>query len=420
MKKLLVALLVLAPTVQYRVDLGLVSFALMEPLVVVAAGLLLIDQFNRGRFGLRLPWIMLLMGLLSLWALLSVLWAPNANASLSDVRNWLVPLLGCLALLGAVRQDWERLIRLFCLGAVVNSLVGLYQHFTDSFRPFATELSSYKLGFAPSPESSQFQFVSYTVGFFQHPNNFALYLLVALLLSIGLLAQGPRRWLRGLTVALIGAALLWTYAKTSVLLGGALIGLLVLHWLFRSQRRFGCAVVLATVSGLAVLVQVVPLVSSNALATFLWRVNLWQTALRLVEQQPSMLLLGQGLPRFGIIAAYPQPHNVYIYLLLQYGLVGPVLFLASGIWLLWSGWQARARGWIAQSALLATVWLGGLSFFLVGLVESDIFGIEDRMLFLVMMSFFYGLWRDVWSRQPQPASERGAQYGQPAASPVYH
>jgi len=44
---------------------------------------------------------------------------------------------------------------------------------------------------------------------------------------------------------------------------------------------------------------------------------------------------------------------------------------------------------------LAALWMGLISFFIVGLVESNLMGIEARMIFLIYWACFLGLWREV-------------------------
>jgi O-antigen ligase len=396
MKPALIMLLFLAPTIQYRVELGAFSFTLMEPVVLITVAALLVDQISReGRLVvLKSPLVFLCLGM-TIWAFMIRPWSSDWKHGLSDMRDWAIPVLGFVTLTGTVRDGWRRWIGFFTALALCNALLGLYQHVTDSFRPFIGELAAYKTGFAVSPETNQLALVSYAVGFFSHPNGFAVYLFISLMLALGMLAQGGRRWLKIILVLCLGIVLFWTYAKASILVVALAVIVFALERIIKSGKMFLlllAALLLLSVLSILVAVWFVP---STLLNTFYWRVGLWQTALEVVASHPSIILVGNGMDVFVTAAYYPQPHNLYIYLFLEYGLLG-LLFGMIVCWSMWRhGWQARRAGLMAREPLLSALWIALLGYFAIGWVESSLIGIESRMIFLLAAACFVGLMREV-------------------------
>jgi len=129
-------------------------------------------------------------------------------------------------------------------------------------------------------------------------------------------------------------------------------------------------------------------------ATYYWRVGLWKIAYEFFLQNPTILLIGGGLNKFGDIAYYGQPHNLYIYIFLLYGVPG-LIFLLSILWEnIWSMifyFQAnRTRDQLMQAGLF----MATMSLFAVGLTESTLFGIEIRIIFMTWLALFIGFMRE--------------------------
>jgi hypothetical protein len=393
----LIFLLFLAPTVQYRVELGGVSFALLEPVILLVSSLLLAHQIVSWRrlVILKEP-LVYFFSFIVLWALVIRPWADDWKHGLSDVRDWAIPLLGFVALVTTIRQGWRRWIAIFLLLVWLNALVGIYQHLTDSFRPFVSSLAAYKTGFTVSPEDiSRLALVSYAAGFFTHPNGFAMYLFAGLMLGLGQLA-GSRKWWLGLGLVMpIALALFWTYAKASLLVMGAAVVIFWLQRWIKPGTDFLVILIFGLVTGAIMLWLAIPYVPSALLTTFWWRVGLWQTGLSVIGEYPAILFSGNGLDIFAQQAYYGQPHNLYLYLLLEYGLPGLLWSLLLGWHLLRRGWRARQLGLLRAEPLLAALWVTLLGYFAIGLVESNLLGIENRMIFLTIGACFVGLSREV-------------------------
>src|SRR3972149_6640690 len=141
MTSFLIFLLLVAPTIQYRVELGSISFALIEPITLFAAGALITWQIiNRHKLAIaKDPMIFLFMGI-TVWASVIRPWASDWQHGLSDMRDWAFSLLGYIALVSTVRLRWRKWIGVFLAWVVLLSILGIYQHFTQSARPFLNEL----------------------------------------------------------------------------------------------------------------------------------------------------------------------------------------------------------------------------------------------------------------------------------------
>ncbi len=397
----LIFLLFLSPTVQYRVELGIFSFAIMEPVVLLVSTALFTSLLQKKKKRLMIPkdFTVLLLAGMVFWALIVRPWASNWQNGLSDVRDWLIPFVSFTILVSSVRSGWRKWIGLLLVVAIGNAFVGIYQHFADTFRPFIAPLAAYKTGFSLSPEGLQLMAASYAVGFFSHPNGFAMYLFISVLCAIAWPVKGrywiPKRLLKLVALLTLSAALFWTYAKASLLamilcLAGFLIIRLVRNW-----RQFlffygGTLLAIGVVAWLAL--QRVPPAYLN---TLLWRFQLWQSAVETIVDHPVILMIGNGMEEFGARSIYPQPHNLYLYSLLTYGLPG--LGIVLGIfWYLWKrGHMAFRCRLFHRVPLLAALWIGLISYFIVGLVESNLMGIEMRMIFFIYCACFSGLWREI-------------------------
>jgi O-antigen ligase len=396
MTRLLIFLLILASTIHYRVELRGFSFTLMEPIILAVSAILFAHQLlNRRTLLVLKDWLVYLFLGITLWAALIRPWAVDWQHGLSDVRDWAIPVLGFVALTSTIRHGWRKWIALFVIWAFVNALLGAYQHLTDSFRPFVAELAALKTGFTLSPDEDRLALVSYATGLFSHPNGFAMYLFMGLMMALGWLADGRHRGRKLVLVATIAFGLFWTYAKASLLVIGFAIGLFWLARRVKPEPRLVALMGAALALGAVGLIIGARLVPDALLLTFDWRVGLWRTALDVVAGHPEILIIGNGMDIFARQAYYAQPHNLYLYLLLEYGMVG-LLWVALVIWRIWvRGWQLRRTGLMAREPMLAALWIALLSYFGIGLVESNLLGIESRMIFLFSMACLVGLSREL-------------------------
>jgi O-antigen ligase len=177
-----------------------------------------------------------------------------------------------------------------------------------------------------------------------------------------------------------------------------IIGLFWLFYLVENNRLLMALLLFSGVGGAWFLQSaVVPSISSNMFETLQWRVNLWYAAFHLIQDYPLVLLYGNGtellLPY--LPASISEPHNLYIYLTLTYGMGGLLLMVLLVIVLIAFGWRDRLQQRMRQEPILAGLWFAILGFLLVGFFEVNLQEIELRMLFLLVICCYIGLSREL-------------------------
>jgi hypothetical protein len=401
-KNLFVILLFLAPTIQYRVELGGFSFALMEPVVLVVSIVLLANHvLSRRQLVVVKGPLVSFFCFITLWASIVRPWAYNWQNGFSDIRDWAIPLLGFVTILSTVRRGWGKLIALFVVLVWLYSLLGIYQHLTDGFRPFISETAGYKTSFSVSEDNpEQLSSASFAAGFFSHPNSFAMYLYLGLMMGLGWVARGKKWYWKAVLLTPIVLSIVWSYAKASVLVMGFTVVFFILLLLVKSNRVLLAALTTGLFAAAVGIWQIVKYVPPALLATFWWRVGLWNTALSLMGGNNFILLLGNGLDSFANNAYYGQPHNLFLYLVLQYGFLGLIWALALGWYLLGLGWRLRSSGTMRSVPEVAALWIALIGYFAIGFVESNMMGIENRMIFFTISACFVGLAREVAGKIP--------------------
>lgn len=407
LESLLIFAILIAPTIQYRLELGTFSVALLEPIVIFGLVILLVRRLARGnlyRLKLHLPIIFIV--LLIVWSTFILPLSSNWQRSLSDLRDWLIPLLIYLLLGISTRQNWQRWVNLMLIWATLIALLGIYQQFTDSARFFVNPLADYKTGFVTAgSDVSDLLLVSYGIGLFSHPNVYGLYMLSNLLILVGLVLKNRQKFTFVLHLLLIAFAFYGSYAKTAYLAALLSIVLMVAFWRFRKPENllfFGAMLIFAAVLAATIAAQILPAAVWN---TFWWRVNLWQAALQLLQSNPQILVWGNGMNQFGQVAFYGQPHNLYVYVTLAYGLPGLLLLLASFGAIVFEGWHMYRQKLFAAEPRLLGLWFSLLTYFFIGILESTLFSIELRALFLMTLILWESLAREVRAAPislPQP------------------
>jgi len=364
----------------------------MEPFVLITAFLLFGTYLFRHKsfYISKASTIIIFIGLL-VWTAVTRPWSLNWQNGLSDIRDWLIPILVLLLFNVVARNKWHRWYIVLLSWLSLLAAFGIAQHFLNGVRPFVSLLSAYKTGFTINPDNQLAQ-VSYAVGLSSHPNGYGMLMLGGLLLTLGWIAEKKKVSLIRLFVLLvIGMALYWSYAKASIIVALILVSTFFILWLVRSPKLLGLLLTLMVIIVLTLSGYLLNHLPQALLSTFWWRVDLWKSAVHLLEQNASIWFLGNGMDLFAQVANYPQPHNVYIYILLQYGIPGFFLLLAMLIYILGQGWLLYRKGLFSTHPRLLGLWLGLIAYFIVGITESTLFGIENRTVFMILLAGFDGL-----------------------------
>lgn len=380
-------LLVLLTTTEYRVDLGFLSVAIVEPFALVYAAFILFPKLLRRE---TLVWrdpFFLLFALITAWATLIRPFAPDWRHGLSDIRDWLIPTFVLFALINIPRPAGRAFHSAFVAVVLLVSAIGIYQYVTDSFRPFIHEGTIFKpnfLGGAPG---------SFAVGFFNAPNGLGLFLAAGVPFCFAWLRISAQRygWLRYGLLLVPLSALYLTFSRTSLLVLGILVLFLFLHYMVPSTRNFGFLMIFLIMGGFMIFGLALEFLPHDTLRTFWWRIALWEIAIITLLNNPFIWLFGNGIDQFIPLSFYPQPHNQTIFMLLEYGVMGVFVFVGIVAWIVFSGLRARASGYFEQYPALAPLWIGICGQFLITLTESSWLGVNGRLLLVCMIAVYHTL-----------------------------
>jgi len=385
---LLFFILWLAPTIRWRIDFGAFSFAFLEPVVLCVIVLLLLSRKN-SKFSINASILVLL--LFFMWILVIRPWSADWKHGLSDLRDWLIPIIIFSLLLSTIKQGWQKWTTTLIPVAVLQAGFGVFQVITDSSRPFASIESLYKMDILSRKVSS------FAVGFFEHPNSLAVFLIIAIMISIGWFEEQNtlrRKVLPAAIVILLILTLYWTFAKAEILTIGLMIFFYAAIPYIRSSRVF---IILSTLT--IFLTLGVGWLAINQwpleFGTIWWRISLWKSVFQTIYENPGILILGNGEAVFAANAIWAQPHSLLFDILLNYGVIGVLILSLLFVVIIKYGTKSFNRGDFKRFGILRALWVSILGFLITGLVESSLLGIETRMLFLLMVACFIGLSREI-------------------------
>lgn len=313
--------------------------------------------------------------LLACYVLATVLSAPYPHHWHKLLEeNWIKLLLVAVPALAAGRPDRvEKLVKLAVLVGVLAAIYAVWQHFS---------------GFDPLRQRSlvrpQWEQVTVT-GFFNHHLSYGGQVLIFFLLGCAWLLAGRGRGRLGLAPALgvLGAALLWSYARSAFL--GVGCGLLAMALLVPGRRRYAGLGVLAGGLGAALLI---PSVRGHLLMLFemkrhLTRLNLWESSWQGIQARP---LLGFGPGNFrGLLDGY-QVEGYYETLahshndLLMHGvnagvpaMLAALAVLVATCLVFRAGWRrAQPGGWVLLGAFAVQVGITVAGFFQVYQTDDEV------------------------------------------------
>ncbi|MGB3716352.1 MAG: O-antigen ligase [Candidatus Promineifilaceae bacterium] len=233
------------------------------------------------------------------------------------------------------------------------------------------------------------------------PNNVALYLgrIIPILIAVALMGEGRRRKAYIVALIPIGAAVLLTYSKGSLLLGlpASIVVVLVLWRRSVGGRIWPWLAGLGLLGflGLVTALQIPQIAGrfNPQGETGFFRISLWRSSLNMLRDHP---IFGVGLDNF--LYAYrgryildnawqepnlSHPHNIFLDFATRLGFLG----LAAGIWLIIVFLHVTVR---LQSAV-QRVWKPVAVGILGSLVYMIFHGLVDHSFFLVDLAFTFYL-----------------------------
>lgn len=168
---------------------------------------------------------------------------------------------------------------------------------------------------------------SFAHGLYLYPQNFVYYLIFPFALSIGF---SFHKTLMLIIPIVIFTAMIGTLSKTFILLLSLFILIYFSYRLFRS-----ISVTIITLSMVFILIVFLIIFFGDSsfwlksLGTFIWRTEIWRDTLTMLTENPLLLITGHGTELLRDIYSrenYPNPHNMILYFLIEYGVIGVTLF----------------------------------------------------------------------------------------------
>lgn len=273
--------------------------------------------------------------------LLFVIWAamiavadgPNFYHSISRVKDFFL----AWVLFYVARELYivyiYRLMILSALLGVLFSIIGLMQilgvdiWFGSGIGALFSAENTWKT--VVNPFTGNVWDAGFSQGLYRYPQNFIYYLILPLCF---LAWMTTIRNLFVLPLIIVFLAMIGSGSKTFLILFTMGSVWLVFRKLFRFAylpSMTGMLLSLFTLLALsAVIIPMDYLVKSGG--TFIWRLEQWSDTFRMLIDVPVILITGHGTVYLEHIYSrfnYPNPHNAVLYFLMEYGVVGLVLFV---------------------------------------------------------------------------------------------
>ncbi len=292
--------------------------SIIAVLTILFSIIILIKNFSKIKtLPLKYSWIIFVA-----LAIISIFFSYSPYLSLAESLR----LLSILAvyilayLLVDSKQDLQNLIKAIIFSAIIPSFFALWQFYTDTGLSIPFEGIYNRI-----------------YGTFAHPNLFAYYILLPIALSLFIFLSGNRKKINNILYFLF--AIFFTIILSLTFTRGAWLSFLIILAVIGILRYRALLISAIIVLALAYLLieplnyRVNDLVANRSDSSIQWRINLWNDAKEYVKAQP---LLGYGagtasnliLDKRGEKFGSSDPHNDYLKIALENGLIGLLTYLA--------------------------------------------------------------------------------------------
>ena len=360
--------------------------ALVEPVALVVLVYLIVSgtpSVERPRLhGVAWLWLGL-----AAWAGLQWLVATDWRFGARDVRQLILAALILAALLR--RRDFDpRRAAWIAIGvAGLSALAADTQRLTGWFEPpFATV---YYKDVLTAPTGAG---VPVAVGFFTNANVFAGFIFWPFLISAGRLIRGPQRLLTGTLTLLLALSLYWSLARG--VRAGAVLGMVVQCTFLKVRPRelaFGLVTLLAALSTGVILVIASTHPQSGFFLTLGLRRVLWDAVFEMMRRTPTFLISGVGAHAVDYLQGFAllgreDPHNMYLYVLVHYGLAGLAAIVLTAWGVLGGGWLALGETRRNPDAVWIAIFSGWAALLVMGMLDSYFTDAPWRIWFMLMLA----------------------------------
>ncbi len=370
---LLTGLFALLPLYLLRFQLGPLPTTALEILVWLVVGVWIFEKIKTRQFNFNVPnqkLFLISTALFLLGATIGVLVSPNLRAALGEWKAFYVePVLIGLIILDTVKTKAEanKILLGLLLGALLTALLGTYQHFTGWLVPYSfwANRNTYR--------------VTSVYGF---PNGVGLLLAPLLPISIYLTREYWAKVTRQKSALALSAIILFivfaplaiVFAKTTAALVGLAAGLGVLLLCFKRARL--PTVILGLISFISLFFLPPNPITNELLARDFsgqLRRDIWTETITYLKMHP---VVGTGVAGYATeiaslrhnknIEVFHHPHNIFLTLWVNIGLIGLIGFIGLLVWFGKTIWPLTGSNRAFKITLLVTmtVWLT------MGLVDS--------------------------------------------------
>lgn len=316
-----------------RIDIAGMSWDFVELILLGVLFTLMVMLTDRLFTPLRTYEIAFLFFIL--FRLLLANFAIDTRHAFSDLKEWVECFAALFVLSRVLIDDSAIKVTRWALvgGIVVSAAYSLGQAYWGWPAPFVSEQGQMKT-FIDFETQSVYK-VQPVVALQNHPNTFAIYIAIGTLFLLYWRTKIEGRRLR--LAVIVGAGIcLWaiaaTFAKTTfVTLGLTLITIPLVRYWRSSVWRVLCLLGV----GFGIIFLALRLLEVEgykfALSSFFIRQRLWADSIEILTASWSSWFVGDHMIRLGEMSVWGQPHNTYLFLLLEYGLIGCAL-LVIGAW----------------------------------------------------------------------------------------
>lgn len=381
---------------------GFMSFSLAELALFGSLALYLLQSLRR-RAPIDAPPHAAIMIALILYMILSNLFAEQVTHHLSETRNWLMAFLLLFLLRNALgrAEDRARMILVFVVACDLFAGMGLLQALFGLQTFTASPQMEFKRGFLDALGGGEAERVSAAVGLTAHSNGLGRLLSMALPLAAFMALGGAgthrarTRAFFAVSIPLMGVCLFYTYSKGAI--ATCLVTLALLYaTAWRGSRLTTMLAILGAVVGAAIASYLAldALGYTGLTETMGFRLELWRDVFVTLARHPLVAIFGNGQEVYGKLAQWEQPHNTYLFFLIQYGVVSAIMIFALLGLLISDVNRARTEAADpAERALAAAALAVALGFLTGELVESGFMSVTIKMLFFFLV--YLGLPRTV-------------------------
>jgi hypothetical protein len=374
-----------------RITLSGINFDVVELVLISMLAILIVFNFHRLFIPLQSYEIIFIVFLG--FRLTMSIFAADLRHSFSDLREWLEFVIALMVLRRVlVTAELANVARkAFLFGAVISATLALGQAYWDWPAPFVSEQGQMKT-FVDFGSQSNYR-VQPVAGLQSHPNSFAIYLAVgAIMLLFWTESFGTRKWL---VLSWCGAGLcLWaiatTFAKTTyVAMGLTLLSVPCLRF-WRGSLWRTCMLLAGGFGIIFMALRSAEIEGYGfALSSFYIRERLWQDSLIILARNWHGLFLGDQLSELWKISVWGQPHNTFLFFLLEYGIIGACLLIAGG-WAIVREVSRSTGTALGRSSVSArTKLICALVLYLgwTGMFESVGYPVHDKILLALTAAF---------------------------------